>query len=239
MPQTGQHSERAILSDLIDEGIDYGSRARQLSAALSVAGVAPGAILLHAQCGTGRLLAALSADYTPQGFEPSTSRLAMARERLGPPAQLWQGGLPDFRPPAQADVVFCDADALGGLRKASALEAGLRALAASVRPGGVLLLSPGPAPEEVLSGQAIMDTYDGDGIKIVRSAVARVLRQRYRLDYFWMVGRDHQGVETFEERVERTLWPHAVLREMLSDVGLSPHRSDAAESALWLYCHSS
>jgi hypothetical protein len=93
----------------------------------------------------------------------------------------------------------------------------------------------------MLSGQAIMDTCDGDGVKIIRSAVVRVLRQRQRLDYFWMVGQDHRGIQTFEERVERALWSHEALRAALSDAGLAPHAtmSAAVSPAPWIYCHSS
>ena len=241
MPQPDQQAERAFFSDLLDGSLDYGAHAGAISAALSSAGIPAGATILHAACGTGRLLAALSGDYIVQGFTASAPTLAIARARLGPSARLWLGGLPNLQPPAPADAIVCGPAALGALRDAAALAAGLEAIAAALRPGGVLLLSPGPVPGEVVSGQAIMDTFDGDGVKIVRSAVVRVLRQRQRLDYFWMVGQDHRGIQTFEERVERALWSHEVLRGALSDAGLAPHAtmSDAVSPAPWLYCHSS
>ena len=129
--------------------------------------------------------------------------------------------------PEPVDVVLCLGGALCLAPTEEALAARCRALAAAVRPGGTVLIEPGPL--SVFQGQAVMQTHDGDGVKIVRSAVSRVRGSRCQRDWFWLIARDGAAVQTFEERETRQVPGPDVLARMLAAAGLSGD----AEGTLW------
>ena len=119
-----------------------------------------------------------------------------------------------------ADVLLCPASSVHAQADPGALAALCATLAAAVRPGGWVLLAAGPAPGAVSSGEALMDTHDGDGLKLVRSAVARVFGRMLRRDDFWLVARDNQPVETFEVRRDRALYSDEEVASAVASAGL-------------------
>lgn len=196
--------ERAALRDLMRPTPD-----------LSVLSSLPdGATVLEAFCGGGRTLSTLSARLRVQGVEPDPAARALARERLGPDVPL-HAELPPSEP---VDAVLCLGGALCAVPDEAALAARCRALAAAVRPGGVVIVEPDLA--EVYQGQALMQTHSADGIKIVRSAVTRLRGARCQRDWSWLVARDTLGVQTFEERSVRLVLERDALIQALAAAGL-------------------
>ena len=169
--------------------------------------------------------------YAVAGSDPHAARLHLARARLSG-VLLWSASRDALAAPSRFDVVVLgEPETLGERDLAAALEDTLDALA----PDGVLLLLPGPEPDELPAGAALMDTHDGEGLKIVCSAVVRRSGNRARLLQHWMVARDEQGVEMFSE--QHTIYLHTPghIEAALRAAGLETihHPSAAFPRGLW------
>ena len=162
--------------------------------------------------------------------------LAVAAERL-PGVPLWPADLSSLTVETPFDVVTCLFSSIGYLPDVAALSAGVARLAAAVAPGGWLLIEPWITPEQAQDGRAAQDTHDGPDIKLVRSAVGRVVGQRLRLDFAWTVARAGAGVETFKERHELFMATTDELRAAMVSAGLAVEYLEASAwtgRTLWL-----
>ncbi|MFT5684015.1 MAG: SAM-dependent methyltransferase [Myxococcota bacterium] len=192
----GTLGTRAGLAEALASEQDHPAQAAGIRDRLALSGVSDGAVLLVTPCGDGALLAALRGWYTVSGCDPYDARLRLARRRLsGVP--LWRSDRDDIVTEQAADVVVIrelEAIAEGDLAQV------FTAAVAVLAPGGLLLILPSPTPDDLPVGTAMMDTHDGDGLKIVCSAVVRRSGRKARLERHWMVARDGGGVEAFTER---------------------------------------
>jgi len=100
----------------------------------------PGGLILEFGCGSGALTRhLLAAGLRVVATDASADMLALARQALGPPADLRLLALPDDPLPA-ADAIVSVGHVISYLPDAAAVEAALAALAGALRPGGVLAL---------------------------------------------------------------------------------------------------
>ncbi len=226
----GTLGARAALAEALASGEDHAGQAAAIHARLQASGVPDGVVLLAAPCCDGALLAALRTWYAVAGCDPHDARLRLARRRL-PGVPLWRCERDDLATEEPAGVVV-----LGELEALPppALHAAIAAAAAALGPGGVLILTPGP--HDLRPGTALMDTFDGEGLKIVCSAVVRRSGQKARLARHWMVGRDGLGVEAVVEHHTLPLLTPEQLDAALRAAGLtaSHHTTPALPHGLWL-----
>ena len=162
-------AEPAALYDLCHQWIDHRGVAAQIEAALLAAGVPDGARLLEVCCGTGLWLAALPARYDRLGFDLDPKSLAVARARL-PDARLFEADLSDWRVEEPVDVVLAIFGALAYLSD-QALPAGVAAIHAALRPGGLLVAEPWVAPEELQAHKPELLTLDTPHLKLSRQVL--------------------------------------------------------------------
>ncbi len=198
------YGARAALYDTIYAWKDYVTEGASLHALLAAEGVPDGARVVEAACGTGKHLAELRQWYDVAGFDRSEDMLAIARERL-PDVSLTRGDMrnPVAGPPA--DALLCLFSSIGYLLDLDALTAALRAFAASVRPGGVVVIEPWLAPEDLTSGRVGMQHTDTPTLKVCRMAHSALQDGMSVMDFAWLVGRPHQPIEHFTER--HVMWP--------------------------------
>jgi SAM-dependent methyltransferase len=228
MPRPVPPADRARLKDLLDGEQDHQATVDLLTEALAGAGLPAGATIREVGCGGGRRLALLRSHYAVEGVEPSEDLRALAQERLGPEAPLW-ASIPSDAP--LADAVVSLSAAFGRLKDLDALEEAVRGLVSSVRPGGIVVIAPWLGDDDP-AGQARMDCHSGAGVKIVRSAVVRRVRQTSRCDWLWMVAQDAAGVSTFEEREELLVADEEQIEGILLAAGLAVSRSGRQ----WIGC---
>jgi daunosaminyl-N,N-dimethyltransferase/N-dimethyltransferase len=207
------YSDRAALYDLIYHAMPYAERAAELREVLSENGVGDHARVLEAACGTGNYLAHLRDWYEVRGFDLSQEMVAIARAKL-PDVPIHVADMRDFSVEEPADAVLCLFSSIGYMRDLDELERAHRCFARALRPGGVLLVEPWLAPEDLMVGQPFMQTYEDADTKICRMSVGQRDGDVAVLDMHWLVGRRDAEVEHFVDRHE--LWMPT--REMTLEV---------------------
>ncbi|MDP2313169.1 MAG: class I SAM-dependent methyltransferase [Pseudomonadota bacterium] len=212
------YGPRADLYDAIYAWKDYAAEAERLHVLLAEEGVADGARVVEAACGTGKHLAELRRWYTVAGVDLSAEMLAIARARL-PDVPLTQADMRDpiFGP--RADALLCLFSSIAYLHDRDALTAALRAFAASVRPGGTVIIEPWIAPEDFSPGRVGMVRTDTDALKVCRMHSATLEGDRSVLDFAWLVGRPGKPIEHFTERHALWLCPRPVFADALDTAG--------------------
>jgi len=100
--------------------------------------------LLEPACGTGRLIAALSArGYCMTGFDLSRPALDYLRRRLlrrGLRAKVLRADMADFRLSGLVDAAYCTFDSFRHLLSDQAARRHLQCVADALRPGGIYIL---------------------------------------------------------------------------------------------------
>lgn len=228
------YAERADLYDVVYQWKDYEGEAGQVASLLSAHGIAPGARLLEAACGTGGHMVHLRQRYRVAGFDRSEEMLAVARRKL-PDVELWQADMVTVRPQdvgGPYDAVCSLFSSIGYVWPEARLRQALQSLAGLLRPGGVLLLEPWLEAEVYRVGRATLQTAGSPSLDanpaalyVARGGVSE-LREQDGMQisvmdlHYLVVPRDGQ-VEHFQERHELWLCPRAVMIAAAEAAGLA------------------
>ncbi|MDP2307812.1 MAG: class I SAM-dependent methyltransferase [Pseudomonadota bacterium] len=212
------YSSRADLYDTIYAWKDYVLEASQLHVLLLAEGVPDGARVVEAACGTGKHLEQLRRWYAVEGYDLSADMLAIARQRL-PDALLTVRDMREPHAAPPADVLLCLFSSIGYLPDRAALDAALRAFAAGLQPGGLVLIEPWLAPEDFTSGKVTMQHTDTPKLKVCRMSTASREGDASVLDFAWLVGRPGAPIEHFTERHELWLCPRPTFAAALDAAG--------------------
>lgn len=197
---------------------DYRGEAEQLHALIERR--VPGAAsLLDVACGTGKHLEQLQRWYEVEGVDLDDGLLSFARARL-PGARLTVSDMTAFDLGRSFDAVTCLFSSVGYLLSLEHLRAAVRAMAAHLRPGGVLIVEPWITPEAWRTGEPHLLTVDQPELKIARINVSGGQGRLAVLNFSYLVGRP-SGVEHFTERHETMLFTHAEVLSAFEAVGLT------------------
>ena len=221
--------ERAELYDLIYTKIDYDGNAARIAALLADEGVADGARVLEAACGTGSYAARLASRFRMSGLDNAEAMVAVSR-RKNPGVPHVVADMAAFRPSdfgsdEPFDAVVCLFGSVGYLLGVDRVRAALRCFAAAVRPGGAVIVEPWLAPDVFRPGFAWLDTYSDDVIKVARASFSTVRPDSIGdvsvLDFEWVVARRGVGLDRFSERHELWLGPRETMAAAFREAGLS------------------
>jgi SAM-dependent methyltransferase len=165
--------------------------------------------VLDAACGTGAHLAALGrAGFSVAGADIAPAMIARARERLGPDTELHVAPFEEIGGRVgPRDAVLVVGNSLPNAGDEGAVRRSLASLAATVRPGGLLLL-------HLLNFPRI--TGSGGGLKPVRRVLAG--------------GREHLFLKLFEVHPEKVVLD---VIELVREGGDGPWRETLTRSVLW------
>jgi daunosaminyl-N,N-dimethyltransferase/N-dimethyltransferase len=213
------YEARAELYDRIYSFKDYRSEVERLRAMLQAEGVADGARLLDAACGTGEHLLHLKRFFDVSGFDKNPAMLEVARQKV-PDVPLWEADLRDFTVEAPMQAILCLFSSIGYVHEEEGLGACARSFARALAPGGVLILEPWLTPENCAPGFPSMHTYGDDDLKLCRQAVTEVIGDISAFDMHWLVARRDGEVEHFVERHELRLYTSETMRAALEAAGL-------------------
>jgi daunosaminyl-N,N-dimethyltransferase/N-dimethyltransferase len=213
------YGDRAELYDLIYAWKDYAAEAERLVGVLGDLGVAPGARVLEAACGTGAFLGPLAGRYRVTGFDRSEAMLAIARRKL-PDVPVFVGDLETFEVEEPHDAVLCLFSSIGYLSDDAALRRAALRFARALRPGGAVVIEPWIERDDFVDGMAHLQTYDGEDRKIARASVSSVRGEYAVVAFRWLVVGPGGPIESFDEIHELRFVPHRRIVEIFADAGI-------------------
>jgi daunosaminyl-N,N-dimethyltransferase/N-dimethyltransferase len=216
--QDGMYGSRAAYYDAIYHWKDYKAESARVRELLSREGIATGARVLEAACGTGNHLQHLQLHFEVSGFDISGEMLAIARHKLVS-ATLFAADMTDFRVQQPFDALLCLFSSIGYVFPLANLERAAACFARAVRRGGALLVEPWLTPEKFAPGRASMHTFESDCLKLCRAAVGQREGDLSILDFHWLAARSGEGVEHFTDRHVMQLYPTAALLGAFSSAG--------------------
>jgi cyclopropane fatty-acyl-phospholipid synthase-like methyltransferase len=214
------YGDQADLYDRMYHWKDYEGEAVALRAQLMAEGVAPGARLLEAAVGTGAHLAHLADHFEVAGFDLNEGMLRVARHRL-PGVPLWQADMREFTVEVPYDVIICMFSSIGYLTDRAQLAAAAACFAASLPPGGLLVVEPWFTVEQWRVGNPNLQTYDSADLKLARGTVSSIDGEIAVMDMHWLVLRRGRPAEHFVDTHRMWLCPRSVLLDVFAENGFS------------------
>lgn len=198
---------------------DYAEEAAAVDAVLQAEGVAKGAHLLDAGCGTGRHLVHLRSRYRVSGFDLDPALLATAREKL-PGADLFLADLTDFDVAEPVDAIVCLFGSIGYVHPEPRLKRCLQSFHRALQRGGVLMIEPWLSPDQFAPGRPMLQSFDGDDLKVTRCIASSREGPLSCLRFHWLVARPGAEDVAYYRQVHR-LWllPVTELLASLHDAG--------------------
>ena len=156
------HDEASPYYDAIYEAMkDYRAEAERLRELLERYAQRPIRDLLDMACGTGLHDQYLKDYYYVEGADLSPSQLAIARRRC-PDLMFHEADMTNFDLGRSYDAVTCLFSAIGQVITEESLRAAVRAMAAHVRPGGLVVIEPFIDPSDFRAAHISIDQ-GGDG----------------------------------------------------------------------------
>lgn len=197
-------SKPAELYDLIYDWKDYAGDAERVRELLHEAGIADGARVLEAACGTASYLAPLAEHFEIAGFDLDDEMLAVARRKL-PGGRFFRADLADFEVDEPFDAVLVLFGGVGYVAP-GALAGCARSIAGALVDGGVALVEPWLGEAEFEPHTPHMLTVDTPFLKVARQCIPRREGDRAILDFHWLIARPGFEVEHVVE--PNHLWLH-------------------------------
>ncbi|MCC7381582.1 MAG: class I SAM-dependent methyltransferase [Deltaproteobacteria bacterium] len=221
MSTGGMYGDRAEYYDAIYHWKDYRTESERLCTLLRAEGVADGAEILEAACGTGSHLVHLRQHYAVTGFDISEPMIAIARSKL-PGVPLYVADMTDTSAvrPASADALLCLFSAIGYVHPEERLQRAAQTFARALRPGGVLIVEPWLTERVYREGRVTLQTYEREDLKLARASVSHRAGELSVFDMHWLVAKqDAADVESFVEHHELWMCPTETMLSVFRAAG--------------------
>jgi len=178
--------ETARYYDKIYAFKDYASEADRVASILHEQ-IGERCRLLDVACGTGSHLVHLRELFEVEGLDRSEALLAVARERL-PGVRLHRADMRTFELRSQFDAITCLFSSIGYLTTLDDVERAIRAMAAHLAPGGVLIVEPWFTPDQWMPNTVHATLVDEPELKIARVSTSRVDGRISSFDLHHLIG---------------------------------------------------
>lgn len=188
-------------------GKDYGKESARITGLLDQHGVARGATLLDAACGTGGHLVHFKDAYACEGLDIERNMLNIAAERA-PEVPLHQADIISFNLGKKFDAIVCLFSSIGYVPNAVRLNQTLQTFARHLNPGGVVVVEPWYTPEQWVDGHLNALYVDEPDLKVARMNVSRRDQNVSIVHFHYMIG-SSDGIRTFSEPHRLTLFTRA------------------------------
>jgi SAM-dependent methyltransferase len=202
-------TETADLYDLVYSWKDYPDEVERLRGMVG----REGGTLLDVACGSGRHLGLLAEHYRVEGVDLDPAMVELTRAR-GLQARV--GDMLTLDLGRRYDVVTCLFSSIGYV---SDLSGAVGRLAAHVTPGGIVVVEPWLAPEQVRLDHVGLVTAESDGVKVARMTSLRVDGRECLMEFQYLIGR--AGAVEHRTEVHHTwLWTPEEYAEAFAAAGL-------------------
>ncbi|MCB2223465.1 MAG: methyltransferase domain-containing protein [Actinobacteria bacterium] len=194
---TGPFHPTAHLYDAFYAHLDY--EAAATTVAETVRERCPGAAsLLDVACGTGRHLETLERTFEHcEGADIDPAMLEIARERL-PEVPLHVADMETLDLGRTFDAVICMFSSIGYAATSERMRAAVRAMAAHLGPGGVLVVEPWLWPDMITPPLVRVQTAEAEDLVIARTTRTRVRGGATHMEFAYLVTTE-EGSQTFTE----------------------------------------
>jgi SAM-dependent methyltransferase len=194
----------------------------------------PGAAtLLDVACGTGKHMEQLRDWYEVEGIDLDPALLELARERLGD-VPVHVADMTSFDLGRKFDAVTCLFSAIGYVGTVERLNEAIAAMAAHLKPGGVLMLEPWVGPDVWVPGRPHLLSVDEPELKIARMTMSGREGRLAIMDFSYLVGTP-AGVQHFTERHEAALFTVDEYRHAFGLAGLAVEHDEQGLIGRGLY----
>lgn len=200
-------------------GKDYAWEARRVLQLVRASGLRRARTLLDVACGTGRHIAIWSNTLTCTGVDADPAMLAVARRRC-PNVPFLEGDMVGLDLGARFDVVTCLFSSIAYAGTVPRLRRAVRAMAAHLEAGGVLVVEPWFAPGDWKVGYLGALLVDEEDRKAARLSRSSRRRDYSILDFDYLVT-DASGTRHFTEHHEMRLFRAEDYTAALEAAGLT------------------
>ncbi|MFN8509788.1 MAG: class I SAM-dependent methyltransferase [Deinococcaceae bacterium] len=215
------YDKSAHLYDTLYRHKDYEKEVLYLRDVIATHGKTGGNRLLDVACGTGKHVFHLKHHFQTEGLDLNSALLAHATER-NPDVLFHIGDMQRFSLGTTFDVVTCLFSAIGHLENTAALTEAIKSMSDHLVPGGILFIEPWIFPENFREGTLSSLIVDDPEMKIVRMSIAQREGNHSIFDLHHLVGTP-SSVESFQERLQLTLFEKTEYERAYTDAGLTVH----------------
>jgi len=196
---------------------DYEREACRLHRLIQKYKSASGNRLLDVACGTGEHLRYLQDFYDVAGVDLSARMLHVARKKL-PAVPLHQGDMCTFQLSARFEVVTCLFGSIGYAETVAGLQQAIENMKRHLVAGGVLVIEPWLAPDEIEDGRTHLVVAEEGERKVVRVGVTRIHQRISEITFHFVIA-EKDGIKTFEEQHRLGLFSAAEYQDALERSG--------------------
>jgi ubiquinone/menaquinone biosynthesis C-methylase UbiE len=187
-------------------GKDYMREVEILHALIQEHKRSTGNSLLDVACGTGSHILHLREHYEVAGLDLDPNLLKVAHQRC-PDVSFYQADMADFQIDRQFDVITCLFSSIGYAKTLERLGQAIATMKRHLSSGGLLVVEPWFAPEDMHSGYVHGVFVDQPDLKIARMSVTEIADKVSSFDFHYLVATPN-GVEHFVEHHALGLFTH-------------------------------
>jgi SAM-dependent methyltransferase len=198
---------------------DYAAEAEWLRHLLEHYAQRPVRDLLDMACGTGLHDQYLKDHYHVEGADLSPSQLEIARRRC-PDLVFHEADMTNFDLARDYDAVTCLFSAIGHVITEENLRAAARAMAAHVRPGGLVVIEPFIDPSDFRPGHISVEQGDEGDARVVRVSYSERVGNVLKLTMHHFVSAAGRVSVTEPARFDIAMFTAEQLRGAMESLGL-------------------
>ena len=196
---------------------DYASEAETVRQALSGLGVADGARVVEAACGTGSYLEQLRRWYDVSGFDLDPEMVTLAQEKLSD-LKIWQADMVDFDLEEPAAAIVCLFSSIGYVYPEERLRQVAQSMFRNLVPGGAVIVEPWLRPNVATPDHISQQVYDAEDMKLCRATLHEVEGRKSVMDMNWLVT-TRDGIEHFIDHHELWMYTEQELLDAFGSAG--------------------
>lgn len=143
--------------------------------------------LLDVGCGTGEHLKYLSSDFQCTGMDININMIKIAKNKV-PNANFKVANMINFRLKEKFDVIVCLFSAIGYVQSFNKLVRTLENFHDHLNDKGLVIVEPWIFKKDFKRDYIGLETYENEKVKLVRMATSRIVRSKWLILMYYLIG---------------------------------------------------